>query len=326
MLISIVIPVYNVSEYLEKCVKSVLLNEISNCEIILVDDGSTDGVSGDLCDKIASEHPESIRVIHQKNKGLGGARNTGIENAKGEYLFFLDSDDAIVENTIQIITKEIEKSHPDMISFNMLIDYGKEEKPLLEMNHVKRDNTFSLSDYPEYLLSLPNACGRVWKKSLFIDYDIRFPEKVWYEDIRTTSKLYAVAQNISTIEDALYLYFQHEGSIMRSTNVERNREIIDAFEDILNWYKKNELFEKYKDILCALCIEHLYITASVRVLRTDAKHRLLREFAQYIQDNFPGYKKQLHLLNLPKARMLVFYLLELKQYGLINLLFSIKNR
>ena len=91
-MISIVVPVYKVRDYLPGCLDSILANDTSDCEIILVDDGSPDD-SGAICDRYAQAHPDLIRVIHQDNGGLGAARNTGVANAKGEWLFFIDSDD-----------------------------------------------------------------------------------------------------------------------------------------------------------------------------------------------------------------------------------------
>ena len=93
MKFSVVIPAYNVKDYLEKCVASVLAQTCSDWEAILVDDGSTDGATGALCARLAAEHPEQLRVIHQKNGGLGAARNAGLEAARGDYVVFLGSDD-----------------------------------------------------------------------------------------------------------------------------------------------------------------------------------------------------------------------------------------
>ena len=95
MRFSVVVPVYNVAEYLESCTNSVLHSDYRDFEMILVDDGSTDGVCPDLCDAIAQKYPDTVRVIHQLNMGLGGARNTGLEQARGDYLLFLDSDDTL---------------------------------------------------------------------------------------------------------------------------------------------------------------------------------------------------------------------------------------
>ena len=98
MIFSVVIPVYNVKDYLPKCIDSVLAQDFEDYEVILIDDGSTDGESGAICDRYAAAHPERIRAIHKPNGGVGEARNVGIEAAQGEYLIFIDSDDYIAPN------------------------------------------------------------------------------------------------------------------------------------------------------------------------------------------------------------------------------------
>ncbi|MBR4880374.1 MAG: glycosyltransferase family 2 protein, partial [Clostridia bacterium] len=206
MLISVIIPVYNVKEYIEKCVESVIDPVFDDYEIILVDDGSTDGKSGELCDKIAADYPSLIRVIHQENRGLGGARNTGIREAVGEYLFFPDSDETVVPGTLSILAKKIKETNADIIAYNIMTDDGRGNITPVASNYFESDVPFKLSEHPEYLLSLPNAWGRVWKRSLFTDNSIEYPGKVWYEDIRTSTKLFAKAESILTIPDRLYIY------------------------------------------------------------------------------------------------------------------------
>ena len=325
MLISIVVPVYNVKEYLEGCVASLVDKNVSEYEIILVDDGSTDGESGDLCDKISDKYPNVVRVIHQDNMGLGGARNTGIREAKGEYICFIDSDDKVVPGAIALLVNKIKESYPDVLSFNLYTDDGEGHTSFVHSNHFYLDKPFCLSERPEFLLSLPNACSRVWKKKLFTENGIMFPPRVWYEDIRTTTKLFAVAESIVTIKDGLYLYLQRSGSIMHSAKLGRNKEIIDAFEDVISWYKENDLFEKYRYVLCRLCIDHVYLAASVRILRADPKHPLLKEFYSYLRKEFPDYKKNPYLSEISGARKLAFRLLEMKQYKILALLFRIRG-
>ncbi len=325
MLISIIVPVYNVKEYLEKCVESVIDPDFNDYEIILVDDGSTDGASGELCDKLAAKYPKLIRVIHQENKGLGGARNTGIREAKGEYLFFPDSDDSVVPGTVSLLAAKIKDTNADIIAFNIMTDDGNGNRTPVVSNYIESDKPFKLSEKPEYLLSLPNAWGRVWRKSLFTDNNIEYPNKVWYEDIRTSTKLFAKAESIVTIPDRLYIYLQRQGSIMRSSNLERNREIIDAFEDIVDWFKKEGLFEQYRDVLCQLAIDNVYIAASVRVLREDTKHPLLGEFTSYMEKTFPGFEKSRYIAKLPRMKKLAYKLVRARRYKLLALLFRIKG-
>ncbi len=325
MLLSVIIPVYNVKDYLEKCVESVIDPNFNDYEIILVDDGSTDGESGALCDKIASKNPQLIRVIHQENRGLGGARNTGIREANGKYLFFPDSDDTVVPGSISLLAEKIKETNADIVAYNIMTDDGNGNRTPVSSNYIESDTPFKLSEHPEYLLSLPNAWGRVWRKTLFTENGIEYPNKVWYEDIRTSTKLFVKAESIVTIPDRLYIYLQRQGSIMRSSNLERNREIIDAFEDIISWFKKEGLFEQFKDVLCQLAIDNVYVAASVRVLREDTKHPLLSEFRKYMETEFPEYRNSSYISKLPRLKRLAYKLLEGKHYKLLKLLFKIKG-
>lgn len=324
MLFSIVIPVYNVADYLQKCVDSVLKNDCTDCEILLVDDGSTDGKSGALCDKLEQEHPDLIRVIHQENRGLGGARNTGIENAKGEYLFFVDSDDYIAPNSLTRLACEIEKTRSEVYSFQLMLDNGSGTTAKSMVSPVW-DGQFTLHQRPEYLLSLPSAAARIWKRELFLRTGIRFPSKVWYEDIRTSTKLFAEAKSIVTLPDALYFYLSRPGSITRNTNLSRNREILDAFDDILAWFEGKELRTAYENELCRLAIDHVLMAATVRVARIDRISPLIGEFRAYMEEKFPAFRENPYLSQLPRSKKLVYRLIEKKHYGTLALLFRLRK-
>lgn len=324
MIISVIIPVYNVADYLEKCVRSVLENDCTDCEILLVDDGSTDGKSGAMCDALAAERPDLIRVIHQENRGLGGARNTGIGAAQGDYLFFLDSDDYIAPETLAELREEIAEDAADIYSFHAMTDNGKGELSPLKISDVY-DEAFALTEHPDFLLSLPAACVRLWKRSLFIDTGIRYPLRVWYEDIRTSTKLFASAKSIVTLPQTYYFYLAREGSITRNANIERNREIMDAFDDILAWFEAQKLTQTYRDELERLAIDHVLVAASVRVARIDAKSALLKEFAAYMQKKFPNYRKNRYLKALPFKKKLAYDLVKGRMFGLLSLLFSVKG-
>ncbi len=324
MLISIIIPVYNTKEYLEKCVYSILDKAVNDYEILLIDDGSTDGESGALCDRLAEENPEYIRVVHQSNKGLGGARNTGILQAKGEYLFFVDSDDTLTDGAISVLREKLLENHPDVLSFNLFTDDGEGNSTFVKSNFFESDKPFSLITHPEFLISLPNACNRIWKKSLFVDNNIYFPDRVWYEDLRTCPKIFALAKSIATMNDGLYIYLQREDSIMHSAKLERNREIMDALDDLIDWYKQNGLFEMYKNELCRLCVEHVFVAAQVRVLKADTKHPLLKAMWDYTKHQFPKFRKNKYISEFPIGKRVAFELLFLKQYWLLRILFRIK--
>ncbi len=324
MRFSVVIPVYNVAGYLRDCVASVLANDCSDCEIILVDDGSTDGICPALCDELAAEHPELIRVIHQENMGLGGARNTGLEAARGEYLFFVDSDDTIAPGALALLSAAVAESGADIYSFSMVSHDGQGHE-----NHVATaqpaEGIFSLAERPRFLLSLPTACTRIWRRTLFTDSGIRFPSRVWYEDIRTTTKIFALARSIVILPDPLYRYLARPGSIMRSSGLERNREILDAFDDILQWFGAQGLRERYSHELCRLAVDHIYLAASVRVARVDPSHPILRVLSDYMDAQFPGFMGNPYITELPGLHKLLLKLLKGRQYRLVQLLFKLKG-
>lgn len=322
---SIIVPVYNVADYLEKCVSSILANDCTDSEILLIDDGSTDGKSGALCDSLAAKSPELIRVIHQKNQGLGGARNTGIEEAKGAYLFFIDSDDYIAPNCLAVFRAAIEKTPADVYSFHATVDDGEGKLQPFETSK-EYDGVFPLKAHPEFLFALPAAWARLWKRTLFTRTDIRYPSRVWYEDIRTSTKLFAAAESIVTLPEHLYFYLVRQGSITHNKNVTRNREILDAFDDILAWFDAQGLTDTYHAELEKLAIDHILLAGSVRVARIDPKSELLKEFSDKLGQLFPDYAANPYLKTLPRGKQLAYRLLRGKHYRLVRLLFSLKDK
>lgn len=325
MKISIIIPVYNVADYLRKCVDSAIKQKFDDYEVILVDDGSTDGICPALCDKLQAANPEKIRVIHQENKGLGGARNTGIEASRGEYLLFVDSDDYISEYTLKELNRYIERYHADVYDFGFYV-CKEGEKPTPQIDNIPKDAVLRAKDHPALMEANPTAWTRLWKRSLFIDYQIQYPSRVWYEDIRTTEKLFVCADSIVSIPQCFYYYLVRENSITHNKNVARNREIIDAFDDLIAWFKENGYYHQYYEELCRLAVEHIFVVGSVRVLRIDDKSPLLKEFADYMKNNFPDYKKNKRLDSMNRNQKMVLGLLNRKQYHLVRRMFEIKDR
>ncbi len=281
MRFSIVIPAYNVKEYLEKCVASVAAQSYKDWEAILVDDGSTDGATGALCDALAQKYGARFRVIHQENGGLGAARNTGLEAAQGEYLAFLDSDDYIAPDMFEKLNMRIEQTRCDIYTFGFVMDKNGNTDEV-HMDVLPTDKPFTLAKYPRLLMAMPNACNRIYRRSFFVDSGIRYPGRVWFEDIRTTMKLFALAQSIEAVPEAFYYYVVREGSITRNAKADRNREILLAFDDLLEFYHSKDLYGSYKAELCRLAIDHIFLAASVRVLMIDRKSPLLKEFAERI--------------------------------------------
>lgn len=322
MRFSIVVPVYNVEAYLQGCIDSVLANSCTDYELILVDDGSTDGVCPQICDENANRHPDRIRVIHQENQGLGGARNTGLEAARGEYVLFVDSDDTIAPDALRLLEEQIDVSHADVYSFNLYSHDGQGKKKLIEVS-PQHEGSFTLLENPTFLFALPAAWARLWKRDLFINTGIRYPSRVWYEDIRTTTKLFASASSIVTMPQPLYYYLARPGSIMRSSNVKRSREILDAFDDILQWFEQHGLHQTYEKELCRLAVDHIQLAAVVRVIRQDLHSPLVGEFISYMYNHFPDWERNPYLEELPRKHKWLLKLIAKKRYFLVALLFKL---
>lgn len=326
MRFSIIVPVYNVAEYLQKCADSILANDCSDCEILLIDDGSTDGKSGALCDQIAAAHSDVVRAIHKPNGGLGDARNFGLERAKGDYLVFIDSDDHIAPDYLATISEQIDRTHADVYTFDFFCEYPNKTEVFADSAALPEGAAFTLAQQPKLLLQSPTAWSRVWKRSLFLQTGIRYPSKVWYEDIRTSGKLFAQASSIVAIHKPLYYYVIRENSITHNKNVDKNRQILEAMDDLIPYFKENSLFETYQDELCRIVVEHVLIAATVRVVRCDRHHPLIAEFRTYVESNFPDYRANRYIAELDASKRLAYRLIIGKHYAALAALFQLKDR
>ncbi len=220
MKVSVIIPVYNVKAYLERCVNSVLHQTYKDLEIILVDDGSTDG-SDELCDQIATKD-QRIRVIHQENQGLSGARNTGIHEARGEYLVFIDSDDLwLLEDGLETVMCHNYET-TDLICFK-IVDIWKDGHQSISPDYnleiiSRQPNTRSLFSYLiKYQVLRLSACLVVVRRQILIDNEIFFPPRIIGEDFFWHMHLWQHVQNVSMVNVNLYGYWHREGSITTGT-------------------------------------------------------------------------------------------------------------
>jgi glycosyltransferase involved in cell wall biosynthesis len=300
-----------------------LAQSCEDFEILLIDDGSSDG-SGELCDRYGAEHPNKIKVIHQENGGAGEARNNGIRQAKGSYLLFVDSDDYLSDRLLADLREAIQKTPAQLYLFGALVERdGKLVEELHEA--VPANRVLTVSDAPSLYFGVAAPWNKAYHRSLFSETGITFASKVWYEDLRVTVKVLAAAQSVVRLEGAYYHYLQREGSAMRNTNSGRNAEIIEAFDDILDWFRTQGFYARYSDELCFLAISHMLIAASVRVLLIDPKHPLPEVFRAYIERHFPNYQNCRYLPLLDKNKTLIYKLLLKKRYRSVKLLFRLKE-
>lgn len=226
--ISVVIPVYNVKPYLERCVQSVLRQTYKSIEIILVDDGSTDG-SGELSDQIASQDTR-IHVIHQNNKGLSGARNTGLYYATGEFVVFLDSDDEwLLPEGLELLFRE---SSPkcDLIVFKRVDIWNNHREYCTDYNLKVISTLPDAQAIFKYLVNTRmfqmSACFLITRRKVLIDYNIIFPEGLVSEDISWSLHLWQCVHTVTFHNLSFYGYYHREESITTTTSI-RSYQSID---------------------------------------------------------------------------------------------------
>lgn len=217
-LVSIIIPVYKVENYLHRCVESVLNQSYTNIEIILVDDGSPDSCPG-ICDEYETKDSR-IKVVHKVNRGLSSARNSGIEIMKGNWVTFIDSDDYISKNAIEKMVYVARITSSDLVigNYQMVFDFSGQEKNCREKNIRKFKEIEKKEFWLKILLEDSAYCsawGKLYKNSLF--QEIRYPEENDFgEDMPVIPKIIEEAERISFLEDTIYFYCQQGMSLVRS--------------------------------------------------------------------------------------------------------------
>lgn len=224
-LISVIIPVYNVEEYLRECVDSVINQIYKNTEIILVDDGSTDS-SGEICDEYV-ERDERVSVIHQKNGGLSAARNTGLANAGGKYIYFLDSDDYIAPNALDALYGIAEKDNSEVVFFDA-VSFADTSDFTVNQNYVRKNAYKTDTGYNIFKALSRNNDFHSAVPLLFIDRafllnsDLKFIPHILHEDMVFTYQALCKASAVSQCREALYYRRYRKDSIMTSKKTKKH--------------------------------------------------------------------------------------------------------
>ena len=268
-LISVIVPVYNVEGYLKQCINSLLEQTYTKLEVLLIDDGSTDG-SSRICDDY-SVRDKRIKVFHQENKGLSGARNTGIENMRGKYVTFVDSDDYVSDDYIKELYRILKETDADISCVSGNKFFGEKiqdigEKNNEELKTYNRKEAFKRMLYRKDVNSY--AWGKLFKNEVF--NDVRFPEGLLFEDVRTIYKLYDKADKITISTQRLYYYRQRQGSIVNSEFTPAKMQQVTASQEIVKFVE-----DKYPE-LTAAAISKCFI-AAVDVFRRIPQNTYFKE-------------------------------------------------
>jgi Glycosyl transferase family 2 len=265
--LSVIVPVYGVERYLAQCLDSLLSEPSgpygSGLEVIAVDDASPDG-SGEILASYAARD-DRLRVITlERNGGLGAARNTGLEQARGDYVWFVDADDWLPAGTTGAVVDRLARAKPDVL----IVDYarifpdGQEE--LFSAADIYPDplpESFTLAERPALLRSLHIACNKVVRREFLLDTGIRFVAG-WYEDVSFSIPLLLSAGRLSVLHQLSYLYRQRPGGSITSTVNDRHFDVFGQWERVFDYLDGHPELDRLRPAVFARMLWHLLAVLS----------------------------------------------------------------
>lgn len=316
--VSVIVPVYGVEKYIDKCLNCLVNQTLEDIEVIVVNDGTKDN-SQKIIDKYVKKYPNKVKSFIKENGGQGSARNYGLKKATGEYIGYVDSDDYVEFDMYEKLYNKAKENNLDIVicgNYNVSEDYKSKK---IDLEFIKyNDNKLNA------LLGKKAVWNKIYKKNIV--ENLEFRSKVWYEDFDFSIKAICNAKKIDYINEPLYDYLIREGSTMNNSNIERNLEIIDAFNEII----KDKKYKKYYDILEFLAVDHIYISAVVRVInaRADKQKKLevINKLIDYMNNNFDNFRNNKYIETLSRNRKVIYNLINKKRYGLVKLIFVVKGR
>lgn len=286
--VSIIVPVYNVEKYIEKCLDSLVNQTLKDIEIIVVNDGSTDS-SELIIKKFIVKYPEKIKYIVKENGGLSDARNYGLQYVTGEYVAFLDSDDYVKLDLYEKMYNKALQENSDFVECDFIWKYDNKEK--VDIGVIYNNNK------EMFVLARVVAWNKLIKASLIVDNNLQFPKGLRYEDVEFFYKLLPYINKFSFIKEPLIYYVQRKNSIVNTQN-ERTKEILAVLDNVINYYKENNIFEEYFDEIEYNYARFLLCSSLLRMVKVRDK-KMRKELLDYswnkLNVNFPNWKKNIYL-------------------------------
>ncbi|MBP3441896.1 MAG: glycosyltransferase family 2 protein [Clostridia bacterium] len=272
-MVSVIIPVYNLEDYIEHCIKSILSQTYKNIEVICVDDGSTDSSAQVIGELLKSD--SRIRYIYQENAGVSAARNKGLESARGEYIMFIDGDDYMHNQAVEILVKCIEENDYGMVSGHQKSTYElDEEMPLIESYDCHDASHEELFKTVNGNVIGKSSCAKLFKREDALK--ARFPVGIANgEDANYIIRLLATGMKTAIVDLTLYYYYTRENSSVTSGFSESKFSITLSFDDLCEFLRDSEC-----SFLRAYCLQYLYQTIfynRTNSIGTPAQKYVMRE-------------------------------------------------
>ena len=318
--VSIIVPIYNVEKYLERCVTSILNQTYKNIEVLLIDDCSTDR-SGEIAKKFEEKDSRCRYIKREKNGGSSATRNTGIENATGEYLSFVDSDDWVSENFISHLINKAKEQNADITvcDYIMVNENGKE---------IKANTLENLSDnskYEDKIAYIRNhVVTKLLKKDFFIKQNLKFPEEIKRaEEMQVIIPMLTKTNKIAILNEALYYYYQRKNSLSNN----RKPEKIDlsfyskAFENVI----KNSKGLYPEEIEYHGILEMIY-GKTMLMIRHKYSNKEIKEHLKEFDNKFPNWRKNKYVKNMCFLKKFFVKIASKRWIVLLRVMVSINER
>lgn len=293
--VSVIVPIYNTEQYLKRSIDTLVNQTLEEIEIILVNDASPDN-SIKIMREYEKKYPEKIIVIDSKeNLKAGGARNLGIDIAKGEYIGFVDSDDWVELDMFEKLYNKAKENNADIVDCNYILASGIGEI-LSEKtsNLTSQAGELNLEQMKSVILRTGRFSTKIYKKEMLDKFNIRFPEGIFYEDNEFVPVALVHSKYLDKVNENLYYYYKkNETSITSRQDSYHHFDRLITAENFLNYTKKISIYEKYKDEIDFTFIRLYYTNTIGMVIRNFQQIPIekLKEIRQYIISNYPDYRK-----------------------------------
>jgi len=312
--LSVIVPVYNTENYIEKCLDSILNQTLEDMEVIVVNDGSTDN-SENTINKFIEKYSDKIKYYNKENGGLSDARNYGLNYATGEYIGFVDSDDYIDLSMYEKMYNLAKKEEADIVECDFKWIYPNKTKIDTGIEYKTKEDLF--------INSRVMACNKIIKKEIISG--ITFPKGLRYEDVEFFYKLLPNVKKISILKEPLYYYIQRQSSISNLQN-ERTAEIFTILNNILEYYKEKNIYDKFKIELEYMYIRFLLGSSFLRMVKIKDKTKrkeLLQKTIDLLYEKFPNWKSNKILKNTKSKKNLYYRTVNRMTFKFYCFIFSI---
>lgn len=310
--VSIIVPVYNVYNYLDRCLKSIKEQTLKDIEVIVVNDGTPD-TSQEIIDKYTAIDSRFKGYI-KENGGLSDARNYGMTKARGEYIAFVDSDDYIEKDMYELMYNKAKENDSDIVECDFTWDYPN--KVIEDKTSVKENLLIDVRVV---------AWNKIYKRKFVEKTGIKFTKGVRYEDVDWCYKLLANVSTFSSVHKCLYHYIQRNNSIANTQN-ERVRDIFIVLNNTLFYYKEKGIYDKFKDELEYIYMRYIFGSSFKRVVKIKDKtlrNQILDESYNNLLSNFPNYKDNKYLKAKKGFKNTYFKLMNKFTYKLSSKIFKV---